>query len=122
MIDFLKRNAEYFASKASEALNEGMYGFTLFFAEQALQLYIKYILAKKLGDYPKTHRFSTLFNILNNVIDKAIEFYENHIELFELLEDAYITVRYLGREYSKEVAEKALKLLTDFKEVFKDEL
>lgn len=121
METFLKRNAEYLEKKAREALDEGAYGFVLFFAEQALQLRIKYILAKRIGDYPKAHRFSVLFEALGKIYGDALEFYERNIELFELLEDAYITVRYLGRDYSRLAAEKALSLLDAFKEEFRDE-
>ncbi|OYT38518.1 MAG: hypothetical protein B6U89_05705 [Desulfurococcales archaeon ex4484_58] len=117
-MEYLKENAEYFEKKAREAFEEGVYNFTLFFAEQALQLYIKYILVKTIGDYPKTHSFSTLFQILAEIIDSAYEFYDKYSELFELLEDAYITVRYFGRKYSKTTAEKILRLIDEFKEVF----
>ncbi len=122
MSDFLKRNAEYFKKKAREAFEEGVYSFALFFAEQAFQLYIKYILAKRFGDYPKTHRFSVLFELLCNVVADAKKFYEENVELFEILEDSYVGVRYLGREYSRNTAEKALKVLDKFKEAFKDVL
>lgn len=40
-MEFLKENAEYFEKKAVEALKEKP-RFVLFFAEQAIQLYIKY--------------------------------------------------------------------------------
>lgn len=122
LMEFLKRNAEYFEKKAREAFQEGMYGFTLFFTEQAFQLYIKYILVKEIGDYPKTHKFSILFNALESIVKEAREFYLKYSEIFDLLEDAYITVRYLGREYSSKTAEKVLKLLDRFKEVFRDKL
>jgi HEPN domain-containing protein len=120
--EFLKRNAEYLERKAREALEEGAYGFAVFFAEQALQLYIKHILAKSFGDYPKTHRFSVLFEVLRNVVEGAKKFYEENVELFEILEDSYVGVRYLGREYSRNTAEKVLRVLDKFKEAFKDVL
>ncbi len=50
-MEFLKENAEHFERRAIEALKERP-RFVLFFAEQAIQLYIKYILAKELDDYP----------------------------------------------------------------------
>ena len=66
-MEFLKKNAAYFEKKAREALDEKMYSFTLYFAEQSLQLYIKYILSKKYGDYPKTYSFPILFDILGKI-------------------------------------------------------
>jgi len=119
-MEFLRENAEYFEKKAYEAFKEEAYSFTMYFADQAFQLYIKYILAKEVGDYPKTHSFSTLFEALSSVIEGANRFYEENSEVFDLLEDAYITVRYAGRKYSKKSASKALKLLEKFKEVFKE--
>ena len=98
-MEFLKENAEYFEKKAVEALSEKP-RFVLFFAEQALQLYVKYILAK--------------------VNDNAKRFYEENADVFDLLEEAYITARYLGKEYSKKSAERALNLLKKFKEEFKE--
>ena len=76
---FLKRNAEYFEKKACEAIDEGAYGFSMFFVEQALQMWIKYILAKNVGDYPKTHRFSILFEALSKVRVNALEFYDRSV-------------------------------------------
>lgn len=37
----------------------------------------------------------------------------------DLLEDAYIAVRYLGKDYFVRSAEKVLSLLKEFKEVFR---
>jgi len=117
-MEFLKENAEYFEKKAYEAMRERTYKFVLYFADQALQLYIKYILAKRVGDYPRTHSFSALFEALEAAGVKALEFYEEYSDVFDLLEDAYIAVRYLGREYSIKSAERALETLEKFKEVF----
>jgi len=116
-MEFLKENAEYLERKAFEALEEKP-SFTLFFAEQAIQLYLRYILAKELGDYPKTHKFSILFAELSKIVKNAAEFYERYAEYFDLMEEAYITVRYLGKEYSTRSAEKVLAVLKEFKEVF----
>lgn len=68
---FLKDNAEYFEKKAFEALEEKP-RFVLFFPEQAIQLYIKYILAKEFGDYPKTHKISLLFEEFSKITEDAI--------------------------------------------------
>lgn len=118
-MEFLKRNAEYFEKKAHEAFKEGVYRFVLYFTEQALQLYIKYILAKEVGDYPKTHRFSVLFSALSRIDARASNFYDKYSDILDLPEDAYIAVRYLGKDYSVRSAEKVLSLLKEFKEVFR---
>jgi len=118
-MEFLKENAEYFERKAREAINEKP-RFVLFFVEQAIQLYIKYILAKVLEDYPKTHKLKILFHELSKIDEKAKKFYEDYADVLDLVEEAYITAKYLGKEYSEKSAKKALEMLDKFKEVFKE--
>ena len=104
--------------KAKEGMKEKP-RFVLFFVEQSLQLYIKYILAKALDDYPKTRSLKILFYELSKVDKNANEFYENHADVMDLVEEAYITARYLGKEYSEKSAKRALEMLENFKEVFR---
>jgi len=118
-MEFLKENAEYFEKKAVEALKEKP-RFVLFFAEQALQLYIKYILAKALDDYPKTHNLRMLFQALSKVDSRAVEFYDEYSDVLDLIEESYITARYIGKEYSSKSARKAIDVLKKFKEVFRN--
>lgn len=117
-MEFLKENAEYFEKKAIEALKEKP-KFVLFFTEQALQLYIKYILAKTMDDYPKTHNLRVLFQILSKFDSKALEFYDEHSDVLDLIEESYITARYIGKEYSIKSAKRAIDVFKKFKEVFK---
>jgi len=118
-MEYLKKNAEYFEKKAIEALDEEP-KFVLFFTEQALQLYLKYILAKKLGDYPKTHKLKVLLNEFGK-LNKEVELFIKKYELvIDLLEEAYITSRYIDKTYSKRSADEAIKMLKEFKEVFKE--
>lgn len=109
-MEFLKENAEYFEKKAFEAIKEKP-KFVLFFSEQALQLYVKYILTKELGDYPKTHNLRILFNELAKINDKAKVFYEDNADVFDLLEEAYVTARYLNKEYSNKKCRKSFEPL-----------
>ena len=37
------------------------------------------------------------------------KFYDGNLEMINLLEEAYITSRYLPREYDEEIARRALK-------------
>jgi len=111
-MEFLRENAEFFEGKAREAIKEKP-RFVLFFVEQAIQLYIKYILAKVLEDYP-------LFHELSKIDERAKKFYEDYADVLDLVEEAYITARYLGKEYSEKSAKRALEMLDSFKEVFKE--
>ncbi|BBL45831.1 DNA-binding protein [Nanobdella aerobiophila] len=117
---FLEENAKYFEEKAKEAYKEGKYKFTLFFTEQALQLYLKYILYKKFEEYPKTHKLKELFEISKNINSKFIDFYNENSDVIDLIEEAYITSRYLDKEYSEKSAKKSIELINKFKEEFKE--
>ena len=118
-MEFLKENAEYFEKKAIEALKEKP-RFVLFFTEQALQLYIKYILAKTMDDYPKTHNLRVLFQILSQFDSKAVEFYDEHSDVLDLIEESYITARYIGKEYSIKSAKRAIEVLKNSKRCLKN--
>ena len=118
-MEFLRENVEFFEGKAKEAIKEKP-SFVLFFVEQAIQLYIKYILAKVLGDYPKTHKLKVLFHELSKIDEKAKKFYEDYADVLDLVEEVYITVRYFGKEYSEKSAKRALEVLDRFKEAFKE--
>ena len=78
--------------------------------EQFVQLYSKYLLYRKIGDYPKTNSLTRLIRYLIKVYEncKLREFYENNLEMLYLLEEAYISSRYIPREYDKEIAKRAL--------------
>ncbi len=69
--------------------------------------------------YPRVHEFSALFEALDRIVDGALEFYKENSGVFDLIEDAYISMRYMGRRYSNRSAEKAVELLKRFKEAFK---
>ncbi|WP_258870251.1 HEPN domain-containing protein [Pyrobaculum aerophilum] len=43
----------------------------LFNIEQALQLYMKYLLYRKIGDYPKSH-------FLRDIADRLVEIYQDN--------------------------------------------
>ncbi len=116
-MEFLKENAEYFEKKAREALREKP-RFVLYFVEQSIQLYVKYIMAKVIEDYPKTHSLRLLFWELSKIERDAMKFYEEYSDVMDLVEEAYITARYLGKEYSERSARKALELIDEFKRRF----
>jgi len=93
----------------------------LFFVEQSLQLYLKYLIYKRIGDYPKTYNLKILFDNLNRLINKS-EFISENEEIIDLLTTSYIESRYTMMEYSKKSAEISLKFLDKFKEKFNNEI
>jgi HEPN domain-containing protein len=119
--EVLKRRALGLLNNARDNFQRGEYDLVLFHVEQFLQLYLKRILYEKIGTYLKTHSLTSLLKELQKVYeDKALfELYNSNIETINLLEDAYLTSRYLPREYDKEVAEKVLKFAEKALEVLK---
>ena len=74
---FLKK-AKKFDSAARYFLREGVYDLAAFHIEQALQLYLKYILAKVIGYFPKTHSLTKLFKELSKIDEEFMSFYRNN--------------------------------------------
>lgn len=117
----LKRRALGFLENAKDNFNRGENDLVLFHIEQYLQLYLKYLLYRKVGVYPKTH---SLIHLLKEVVkvyedDELKEFYDKNLEPLNLLEDAYITSRYIPREYDRELAERMLEFAKRALEVLK---
>lgn len=109
--DFLKRRAKAFLESAQADFARGNYDLVLFHVEQFLQLYLKHLLYRKIGDFPKTHSVVRLIKDVIRVYNgvRLREFYEKNLETLYLLEEAYISSRYLPREYNKDIAERVLK-------------
>jgi len=109
-IEFLKEKARKFYSNAKDLFKKGDYDLCAFNLEQSCQLYIKYLIAKKVGDWPKTHYLETLIKRLSEAYDKP-EIYDYLLEnelFFDDLTDAYFTSRYIPKVFSKSVAEKLI--------------
>ena len=75
-----------------------------------MQLYLKSILLEELGDYPRTHSISYLFSLISKIqkYKDMGKFFEERKKIFRLMEDSYISSRYLSREFTKEEAEELL--------------
>jgi HEPN domain-containing protein len=103
--------ARYFAEKE-------VYDLAGFHIEQALQLYIKFILAKELGYFPRVHSLTKLFQELGKLDESFKEFYEEKEIVLKDIEDAYILSRYFPRIYSKKEIEEMVRSLEEFKRRF----
>jgi HEPN domain-containing protein len=115
---FLDR-AKKFEMAGEHFFKNGIYDLSAFHIEQAFQLYLKYILAKEIGYFPRTHSLSKLFKELSKIDKGFYDFYKKNEIILKDVEDAYILSRYFPREYSKEEVEKMIYALKEFKEVFK---
>ena len=113
----LKRSME-FLETAEYQISKGLYGIAVFSLEQALQLFLKSKMLVAGADYPRTHGVRTLLEILSELesekkktsIKQVLSKY-----LFELgmLEDAYITSRYVMREFTREEAQRLIKTVKE---------
>lgn len=108
--NLLKKRAKAFLEDAEIDFSRNYYDLVLFHVEQFLQLYLKYLLYRKIGDYPKTHSLVRLvkdvYRVYNN--DRLRKFYNKNLEVFYLLEEAYISSRYLPRKYDRDIAKRIL--------------
>ncbi|MGB9728094.1 MAG: HEPN domain-containing protein [Nitrososphaeria archaeon] len=111
-VKILRRRAKAFYGKALDSLNSGDYDLASFLSEQAVQLHLKSILLEELGEYPRTHSISYLFSIISKIsgYNNLIKFFEDNRMQFRLMEDAYISSRYLIREYTRDEAQMLLDL------------
>jgi HEPN domain-containing protein len=113
----LKRSKE-FLETAEYQMSRGLHGIAVFSLEQALQLFLKSKMLTAGADYPRTHGVRTLLEILSDVESDEKKRSIKHMlsdYLFELgmLEDAYITSRYVMREFTREEAQRLTKTVKE---------
>jgi len=117
----LKRSGD-FLETAEYQISRGFYDLATFSLEQALQLFLKAKVLAEGADYPRTHSIRTLLEILSELVPKnkkstILGILENYLLELGMLEDAYITSRYVMREFTKQEAEKLTKAV---KEIMKN--
>ncbi|HOK56547.1 MAG TPA: HEPN domain-containing protein [bacterium] len=110
-INFLKERSKEFWNEGVRLYKEGKYNLSVFNIEQAIQLWIKYLIGIKITDWPKTHYFSELIKSLSDVYEKKgiIEYYKKNEIFFNNLEDAYFTTRYFPKNFSKNIANQFIE-------------
>ncbi len=97
----------------------GFYDLVAFSLEQSLQLYLKAYILKLGGDYPRTHSIRRLLDFIyeltkHNKIKDILQKYS--VEL-ALLEDVYITSRYIAREFRQEEVNRLRNVIDEVFEV-----
>jgi HEPN domain-containing protein len=111
-VDFLKKRAEDFLLTAKYHFKEKMYHLVAFDLEQAVQLYLKYVLALKLRNFPPTHSLKELLRAVGKAYKREKEIEEiinKNTHLVANLEQAYLTSRYLPAEFTKNEVEELEK-------------
>jgi len=114
----LLRRSRGFLETAKMQINAGMYDLAAFSLEQALQLYLKAMLLKYGGAYPRTHSVRRLFELLAETVpaDKrglVSELARKYMLHLSILEDAYVTSRYVVREFSRDEVLALLKAVEE---------
>jgi HEPN domain-containing protein len=117
----LKRSRD-FLETAEYQVSKGFYDLAAFSLEQALQLFLKAKLLAEGVEYPRTHSVRTLLEILSELVSEnkkaAIkDILENYLLELGVLEDAYITSRYVMREFTEHEVKKLKKAV---KEIMKN--
>ncbi len=102
-ITFLKNRSKEFWEETLRLFEEGKYNLAAFNLEQAVQLWLKYLIGIKIGDWPKTHYPSELIKELAKVEEneEILKFYQKRELFFDDLEDAYFIARYFPKEFTK---------------------
>jgi HEPN domain-containing protein len=123
-IDFLKERAREFFEEAKELLKKKRYNLSVFNLEQAIQLFVKYLIGKKLGDWPKTHYLSELVPDLSKVYKnkEILKFYRENELFFENLEDAYFVSRYFPKKFSENSLLQLFEKSEEFLKLVKNEI
>jgi len=111
--NYLLERSRRFLITAEMQIERGFYDLAIYSLEQALQLYLEACLLKLGVDYPRTHSVRRLLELIYRLtgsegikgvlVDYAIE--------LGVLEDAYITSRYIAREYSEEEARRVYQVV-----------
>jgi len=117
----LKRSRE-FLETAKYQIDKGFYDLAAFSLEQALQLFLKARLLSEGVEYPRTHSVRALLEILSEVVNEGKKAVvkgalEKYLMELSVLEDAYITSRYIMRDFSRQEVEKLVKAV---KEIMRD--
>ncbi|MEL9991832.1 MAG: HEPN domain-containing protein [Thermoproteus sp.] len=108
-VEVLRERALAFLESAKDDLRAGRVDIAAFHCEQAVQLALKYLLAREAGSYPHTHSLRRLFEEAARIRRDLWELYESRKMAFEVMEDAYIGARYLPRRYARDVVEELLR-------------
>ncbi len=117
--NYLLERSRRFLETAEMQFERGFHDLAVFSLEQALQLYLKACLLKLGVDYPRTHSVRKLLELTYKLtgaeeIKRILTDYA--VELGSL-EDAYITSRYVAREYSVEEAGRLRQVVKRLMEV-----
>ena len=96
-------------SSARRSLLDGDYDIAAFMSDQAAQLYLKSVILELTGEVPRVHAVRQLMHILKDLLGEPSlvdDFVRVNRSLLIRLEEAYISSRYMPREYERGEAEE----------------
>ncbi len=113
--EYLIRRSKRFYETALMQIDKEFYDLAAFSLEQSLQLYLKAVLLKRGFDYPRTHSVKRLLELIYEISgeNEIIRLLNDYMIELALLEDVYITSRYISREYSREEVLKLKKVVDE---------
>lgn len=117
-VDSLLERSRRFYETALFQIEKGFYDLAMFSFEQSLQLFLKAVLLSLGLDYPRIHSIRKLLELIHELTeDEDVKklWIECSVEL-ALIEDAYITSRYVPREFR---IEEVLRVREAVDKVFK---
>ncbi len=117
--EYLMRRSREFCETAVLQIERGFYGLAALSLEQCLQLHLKARLLEAGMDYPRTHSVRRLLELLGEVLGESVRV-EKVVSRFSVelaaLEDAYITSRYVPRDFRRD---EVLRLKSVVEEVMR---
>jgi HEPN domain-containing protein len=114
--DYLKDNADKFLDNAESLFRNGIYNLSAFNIEQGIQLYMKYLFAMKIGDFPKTHSLKRLFSEIKDLCPDLYRIFEENINTIGAIEASYITSRYYPMEFLEKEVSGMFKVAKEIRE------
>ncbi|BCU67663.1 DNA-binding protein [Sulfolobales archaeon HS-7] len=116
-MSFLRDRAEEFLDNAKYNLGRGFYNLVMFDVEQYIQLYCKFLIYLKVGDYPKTHDILALLRDIDKLYSsrcEVSEFITKNKDFLYVIYFSYTQGRYFGTQFTKEDAERSVEIAEKF--------
>ena len=119
--EYWLENANYDMKAAEAMLNSGMWVYTVFMCQQAIEKLVKgiYGILVDADNIPRVHNITRLFKEFENVLEVPVK--DEYYDLFETLTGYYLNNRYPDFKthlLSTTNKEKANELYTQSKEAF----
>ncbi len=113
--EYLMERSRRFYESAITQINRGFYDLATFSLEQSLQLFLKAKLLKLGLNYPRTRSIRRLLELIHEVSgrEEVKELLKRFSIELSLLEDAYITSRYLVKDFRPEEVERLKEVVKE---------